>query len=318
MNHSTDPVDIAVGVIRDPAGRVLINRRPAGKPLAGLWEFPGGKIEPGETIAQALARELAEELGITVSRQRPLIAFTHDYGGEWRVRLHVHEILDYEGEVADREAQALRWMAPKDLGTVELLPANAPIVRAVHLPRVCLITDLERYGSDRTLERLAGHAARQRVLLLIREKKLAPAPLAAFVGRARHVLRSTGSLVVVHADCDLGECEDVDGIHLPARALQSTDAPSATGLVGASCHSEAELASALKRHCDYALLSPVNPTDSHPSASTLGWTGFSRLCRDLAMPVYALGGLDWSALETAANHGAQGVAMVSAAWNSNA
>jgi len=313
VNHSTDPVDIAVGVIRDPAGRVLINRRPAGKPLAGLWEFPGGKTEPGETIAQALKRELAEELGITVSRQRPLIAFNHDFG-EWRVRLHVHEVLDYEGEVADREAQALRWMAPQDLGTVELLPANAPIVRAVHLPRVCLITDLERYGADRTLARLAGHAARQRVLLLVREKQLARARLASFVDRAGRVLRSNDSLVVVHADCDLRDCEDFDGIHLPARVLQSTGTPPATGLVGASCHSEAELASALQRRCDYALLSPVKPTSSHPSASTLGWTGFSRLCRDLAMPVYALGGLDWSALETAANHGAQGVAMLSAAW----
>ncbi len=118
---------VVAGVMFDDAGRVLITQRPAGKALGGLWEFPGGKLEPGEGAAAGLARELAEELGVRVHAARPLLKLQHDYP-ELRVELETLLVERYDGEPAGLEGQALRWVQPAELYTVELLPADRPIV----------------------------------------------------------------------------------------------------------------------------------------------------------------------------------------------
>lgn len=312
MQAGPEAIDVAVGVVYDAAGRVLVNQRQAGQAFAGQWEFPGGKIDAGETTNQALARELDEELGIRLRAQRPLITLSHQYDG-LKVRLHVREVLAYDGEAQGREGQRLQWVAPENLERVELLAANAAIVNAVRLPRLCLITDVRRYGVEPTLARLAEHAAAQRVLLIVREKQLPRAELAALVARAAAICRQTASLICVHADCDFDDYARVDGIHWPAARLDRARA-TATGWTGASCHSAEEIRRAAALGADYLLVSPVNPTSSHPSAEPLGWPGFSALCTIAQTPVYALGGLQAADLETAAEHGSQGIALLSAAW----
>lgn len=126
-------IHVVAGAVTDAAGRVLIAQRPPGKHLAGGWEFPGGKLEPGETRVAGLARELREELGISIGAPRPLIRLRHTYAfGEILIDMWV--VTHFGGEPCGLDGQALRWCSLDELVTVDLLPADAPIVRALRLP----------------------------------------------------------------------------------------------------------------------------------------------------------------------------------------
>jgi len=119
-------LDIAVGIlVRDD--HVLIAQRPAGKHMAGSWEFPGGKVESGETVAEALSRELQEELGIDVLVAESLMTHTHEYPDRI-VHLKVYTVTEFIGEPAGLDNQALAWEPPESLMNKGLLPADEPIV----------------------------------------------------------------------------------------------------------------------------------------------------------------------------------------------
>jgi mutator protein MutT len=141
---------VAAAVI-DFADRVLIAQRPAGKHLAGSWEFPGGKLEPGEERRAGLARELREELGITlIAPPRPLIRVRHayDFG---HVLIDMWVVRQYSGAPRGLDGQALRWVSPEELEMVELLPADRPIVSALRLP--------ERLSQAATRDYVLGRSA---------------------------------------------------------------------------------------------------------------------------------------------------------------
>ncbi|WP_435212056.1 8-oxo-dGTP diphosphatase MutT [Luminiphilus sp. nBUS_16] len=118
---------VAVGVLTDAKGRILIARRPAELHQGGLWEFPGGKLEPGETLECALARELKEELGVTVKATEPLLEIRHDYGDR-EVFLDVHRVIAWQGEAQGMEGQPLAWTLPAALGDFDFPAANVAIV----------------------------------------------------------------------------------------------------------------------------------------------------------------------------------------------
>jgi 8-oxo-dGTP diphosphatase len=120
-------VEVVVGLIGDGAGRWLVNCRPPGTPLAGAWEFPGGKLEPGEAPLAGLKRELAEELGVDVLEAQPLLELIHDYPDK-RVRLDVWRVLRYRGAAVAREGQPLRWVTVEECRALNLLEADWPIV----------------------------------------------------------------------------------------------------------------------------------------------------------------------------------------------
>jgi 8-oxo-dGTP diphosphatase len=117
----------------DATGRILIAQRPAGKHLAGGWEFPGGKLEPGEDRRCGLARELREEIGIEILTPRPLLRLRHRYPGK-EVLLDIWVVRHYRGEPEGLDGQALRWCTQDELQATELLPADGPIVAALRLP----------------------------------------------------------------------------------------------------------------------------------------------------------------------------------------
>lgn len=127
----TAAVRVVAAVLCDERGRVLIAQRPAGKHMAGYWEFPGGKIAPGESSEQALRRELAEELGVSLHRCHPLLQLRHDYADRV-VELEVFAVDDYGGQPAALEDQALKWVAVDELGGQALLPADRPIIEALN------------------------------------------------------------------------------------------------------------------------------------------------------------------------------------------
>jgi mutator protein MutT len=138
-------IKVVAAAVIDAQGRVLIAQRPAGKHLAGCWEFPGGKLERGEGRREALARELHEELGITITgAPRPLIRLEHSYPDK-HVHLDIWVVRQYQGEAQGLEGQALRWVTPEELETVELLPADGPIVAALRLPETLTVAATRDY-----------------------------------------------------------------------------------------------------------------------------------------------------------------------------
>lgn len=125
-------VKVAAGIIWR-RGRFLASLRPAGKPGAGFWEFPGGKVETGETVEEALIRELDEELGITCGRLKFWKVFDHQYP-DLRVELHFIHVLDFDGEPEPRDRQKLRWITPEEAPNLDFLSADKQIAATVQAP----------------------------------------------------------------------------------------------------------------------------------------------------------------------------------------
>ncbi len=314
--HDGDDVAVAAGVVVDSAGRVLIARRHTGSHQGGKWEFPGGKKQPGESTFDALVRELAEELGITVVTAHPLINIRHVYPDK-TVQLDVWRVTGFRGNAHGREGQPIRWVAVKDLGRFEFPDADRPVLRALELPALYLLTDSRRFGPEaflRHLERVLRAGAR---LIQMREPQLSPQDFRAYAPEVVELCHRYQARVLLNApvECVL-EC-GADGIHLNSRRLEqfATRPLDADHWVAASCHDSMQVERAHKLGADFIVLSPVHPTPSHPQGTPLGWDRFGVLCAAARLPVYALGGMRAQDLGSARLAGAQGVAMLSGVWS---
>jgi mutator protein MutT len=150
-------IHVVAAAVMDTRGRVLIAQRPAGKHLAGMWEFPGGKVEPGEARVDALRRELMEELGIEIETPRPLLRLRHTYP-YGTVLLDVWVVRRYQGEPRSLDGQALRWCGRSELGAAGLLPADRPIIGALRLPERLRVRATPFYRID-DFETVTGDGA---------------------------------------------------------------------------------------------------------------------------------------------------------------
>lgn len=307
-------IHVVAAVIRDQDGRILIARRPEHKHQGGLWEFPGGKVETGEPVPAALARELQEELGIRVLEAAPLIRIPHHYADK-SVLLDVWEVSRFEGEAHGAEGQPVRWVAPEALDGFEFPAANTPILAAARLPQRLLIT-----GAAADADAYAGRlqAALQRGIrhVVLRAKALDEAEFAALYRRLLPLCRQQGALLGVNCSVALANALAAEHLHLTSARLQALPARAAFNgrWLSASCHSAEQIGLAQAKGVDFITLSPVLPTASHPGAPTLGWSGFAEQVADCRLPVYALGGLGETDLGKARELGAQGVAAISAWW----
>ena len=303
--------EVAAAVIERP-GEFLLAQRPEGKPYPGYWEFPGGKIEAGEDPRAALVRELKEELGIDVTEATPWITRVYAYTHA-TVRLHFWRVTAWRGEPRPLEDQAIRWQRVGAADVSPMLPANAPVLAALALPAVMVLSNATADGIDNWIAELAERAMGERMLVQVREKGMHRQQLQHLLSRALVRARPFGSMVVVNSDC--GTFPQCDGVHLTSRALMALAARPAGFPVGASCHEASELDRAAKLGVDYAVLGPVKETASHPGAAPLGWDRFEALARDRPMPVYAIGGLTRADLGEARGRGAHGVALLRAAFS---
>lgn len=308
-------VHVAAAVIRGADGRVLIARRPDDKHQGGLWEFPGGKVEQGEPVQAALARELEEELGIRVEQARPLIRVAHDYPDK-QVLLDVWEVSAFSGEPHGAEGQPLAWVTPRELPGYEFPAANRPIVQAARLPERYLITP-DGLEPQEILQGVRAAVASGERLIQLRApnmyspeyRDLAVDVVGLCAGKAQLMLK--GPLEW------LGDFPSA-GWHLTADQLRKY-APNgrpfpADRLLAASCHTPQELALASAMGVDFVTLSPVQPTESHPGEPALGWDAAQALIEGFNPPVFLLGGLAPQDVERAWQIGAQGVAGIRAFW----
>lgn len=302
-------------MLENARGEILVAKRASDAHQGGLWEFPGGKLEPGEAVPAGLTRELAEEIGITVDAARPLIRVRHDYDDR-RVLLDVWRITAWHGAVHGREGQELAWTAPDDLVGLPMPAADVPIVSAARLPARYLVTPSPGPDQEAFLAALGASVAAGVKLVQLRAKGLPVDGLADLAGRAVRICHEAGARLLVNADPALLEACGADGIHLTgARLMAATTRPLPPGtLVGASCHDARELEHAERIGVDFAVLSPVAETPTHPLAAAMGWRRFRELVETVNLPIYALGGLGPEQVETAWEHGAQGVAAIRGLW----
>ncbi len=307
-------LEVAAAVILRADGSFLIARRPEGKVYAGYWEFPGGKIEPGEPAEAALARELHEELGIDARRIYPWVTrvFTYPHA---TVRLNFFRVLDWHGEPHAREQQEIRWQRPDAPIAEPMLPANAPILAALALPAEYAITNADVLGVESMLARLERRLKVDLRLVQLRDKSMAPAERARFARRATELAHRYGAKLLVNSDPELARTIGADGVHYAAHDLMSLAERPGGGLAGASCHDARELAQAIELKLDFAVLGPVKATASHPGAKPLGWQRFAALARGTSIPVYAIGGLTSADREHSWRCGAHGIAMINGAWD---
>lgn len=304
---------VSVAVLQRSDGSFLMAQRPQGKPYEGYWEFPGGKVEAGESPYHALVRELHEELGIEVKTAYPWLTrvFTYPHA---TVRLNFFRVTSWQGEPHGREGQLLSWQHLPDLSVAPILPANTPIMRALQLPQLYAISNATELGTEVFLQRLQLALNNGLRLLQIREKGWERPALRELSLRAIELAHGSGARVLINEDIELAQEVGADGVQLTGAQLAACDARPDVDLCAASCHSAEELQRAAELGLDFALLSPVLPTKSHPGAANLGWDNFAMMASSCSIPVYALGGLQMQDMEMAWQKGAHGIALLRQAW----
>ena len=306
-----DRLHVVAGVLSDAQGRVLLAQRPAGKHSAGLWEFPGGKIEPGETAHAALRRELHEEIGVDIGAIEPLIGVPWDFG-EKSILLDVYRVLDFAGAPHGREGQVLAWRHIDELASIATTPPDRPVVAALRLPSHYAITPEPGDDDAVFLARIDRALSQGARLLQLRAKTASPMRLRSLAQAAGARAREAGAAMLINGPVDLAKELD-QGLHLTtAELMRLSDRPLPRDRwVAASCHDARELAHAAAIGVDFVVIGPVLPTRSHPGTETLGWLRFAELCAETPLPVYALGGLTLADTPTARSNGAQGIGGIS-------
>ena len=312
---ATNPViEVAAAVIRGADGRLLLTRRAERAIQGGLWEFPGGKVQPGENLIQALSRELLEELGIAVTGCQPLISVLHTYP-EFTVRLNVFHVTHWQGNPQAQEGQPLGWFEEGELDDLPMPAADRPVIGAVRLPSSYPITPGGPVDADWWRKFQHGMECGYRMVQL-RVKGIAPHQLREIAERAAGLAHQFHCKLILNGPTDWVDELGLAGAHLSSAELMSQKRrPLAKRfLVGASCHTLEELRHAEKIGADWACLSPVNPTTSHPASAPLGLETFSSWVSEVRLPVYGLGGLTEADIPAIRSAGGQGVAGLSAFW----
>jgi 8-oxo-dGTP diphosphatase len=307
-------VDVVAAVITRADGTYLLAQRPPGKVYEGYWEFPGGKVEPGETAPAAIRREIREELGIEVVEALPWLMRRHEYEHA-SVRLRFFRVTQWTGDPRGLEGQAFVFQSPGRETVSPMLPANGPVLKALALPMRYGITPDGAAQDPEFPARLEEALSGGLRLLQVRDKGLDRQALANFASRVLARCRVHGARMLLNGDTAIAAAIGADGLHLTSRQLRlpGTGRPDFP-LVGVSTHDMADLACAHAMGCDFAVLGPLRITPTHPDATPLGWEAFAAAAASAELPVYALGGMMAQDLRTAIEHGAHGIAMIRDTW----
>lgn len=316
----SDIIHVAVAVIVNDNAEVCISLRHEDTHQGGLWEFPGGKIEQHETVEQALMREIKEELNLDIKDSQPLITIAHDYQDK-KVCLHVNKVLSFQGQASGMEGQKVAWVPVDQLSSYKFPAANFPIIQAVQLPDRYLITG-KIIDEDDFLTKLknALDEGIKLVQLRIKGDGLNIDSVRSLIEQASALCIQAEAKLLLNIPEDYLKIIDLsnirfDGFHADSRTLKRLSKRPGGKLFSASCHNVEELQKAKKLNADFAVLSPVQKTASHPEMPAMGWLQFSKMLDICSMPVYALGGVSEKDMENAKRHGAQGIAAISAFWH---
>jgi len=304
-------IRVAAGVVEDATGRILIAQRPPKVDQGGLWEFPGGKIEPGETPLDALHRELMEEIGIAVESAEPMLVVRHDYPSR-RVVLDIWRVRRFSGVARGCLGQPIRWVSPDELVDFQFPAANRFIVAAARLPYHYPIVDEAAGDLTAMRRRFRRLVAAGYSLIQLRAKALSRTDYRAFARECLDYCAHDHTRLILNAEPELAVELGAGGVHLTSARLNNLDARPLDDRfwVAASCHDVGELEKAESLQLDFAVFGPVLPTRSHPASAPLGWGHFSECLQAVNLPVYALGGMTAEHLASARSAGAWGIAGI--------
>jgi 8-oxo-dGTP diphosphatase len=298
-------LSIVIGIVKNTDGEMFISRRRNELHQGGLWEFSGGKVENGETLQTALARELKEEIGIEVILAKPLISLQYDYADRF-VTLHVFEITKFFGEPTSLLNQETAWVKVSDLDNYEFPAANRAILNALKLPSFYAILN------EASLFKLQHLLSQNLKLIQARLKNETESQVREFLDIALPLCQKHQSVLLLNSGVEKALELQKNGVHLTSVDLLKLEKrPENLTWLSASCHNLNELQHAEKIGVDFVVIAPVLKTRTHPEIEPLGWNVFSELVAACNLPVYALGGLKKSDLETAQSFGAQGISGIS-------
>jgi len=314
---SADPQKIVAGVVRNRNdGRILLSLRPARAHQGRTWEFPGGKVRPGESSRQALCRELSEEINICVRHAHRLVAVDHDYPDR-KITLELWVVDDWNGRLHAREGQVIEWVPAGELSSRRMPEANRAFIRLVSLPPLYLITP-DRKSYDDGFLSLAENLIRSGVRLLqFRSTRSSFQEHAGAVRELAKLCNSYSGELLYNGTPEQAMQAGAHGVHLNSTLLMQYRARplSPEYRVASSCHNRREIDEARRINADFCVLAPVHETGTHPGLKGMGWRQFSSLSASSPIPVYALGGIRPQELAVARLNGAHGVAMISAIWS---
>ncbi len=334
FNKYSDYLAVAVGVIIHK-DKVLIAKRKKTATHGDLWEFPGGKIEQGETVISALNRELEEEIGINIIKASPLILipYTYTYTNNNKVLLYINVVTEFKDErqltlaSTGKEGQKIKWVEISRLKSFHFPAANKGVIKALLLPNSYGITADFSSFKQQEISNLCLSIKNTRVSLLqLRSLKTTLENIRLFIEFAqkkqiciqlnsrlyRQLLKQEKKKLTQLLQETQTDSFAI-GLHLSSSDLMTDliDKNLCQGFHSASCHHENDIKRANELSLDFIVLSPVKHTSSHPQEQPLGWNRFSQLAITAQMPVYALGGLNHSDIKDAIYYGGQGIAGIS-------
>jgi 8-oxo-dGTP diphosphatase len=268
--------EVAVGVLVRTDGAVLLADRPAGKPYAGYWEFPGGKVEPGETVAAALVRELDEELGVRVLASTPWVVMEYDYPHAY-VRLHFRRVHEWTGTPRPVEGQQLRFLMPGETPPAPLLPAAVPAMRWIQLPTVTGLSPQTATDARAAMQWMHAVMARGLRQVIWYEPLLRGDEAVAALQACRALADLHGARFLVDARMPTQEAATPaadaagpppgDGCYLGADELRAADQRPAAAWLGAGIRAPADLARAVALGCDFVVLESSTDADADSDAN---------------------------------------------------
>lgn len=305
-------IEASVGIIFNESFQLLMAERPQSKTWSGWWEFPGGKIEKGETPLEALKRELKEEIGISVIDAEKWIVRKYAYE-DYEVILHFYKVTQWSGNIEAKEEQKISWVLPDNNVVSPILPANDLIFKAISLPDIYAITNAYEYSGN-FLNKVEQQLNNGLGLIQIREKAISKN---AFIELTKEIIQMAGNFdakVMINSDINLAYKLNADGVHLNSSLLHRLSEIPKDLIVSASCHSARDIEKAMTMDVSFVVLSPVQKTQSHPNTTPIGWDSFSKITQNYSIPIYALGGMKQNDIENAFNAGAIGIASQRAIW----
>ena len=306
-------VRAAAAVIQRQDGFLLMAQRPPGRGWSGWWEFPGGKIEENESPFEALQRELKEEINISANDATLWFERSYIYPDK-KVYIYFFKVTDWTGEITSCENQLLDWQNPSYPSVAPILPTNLFVLKSILLPPVYAITNIAEMGETLFFERLKIKLEEGLKMIQVREKNLPYQDVKRIAQKILDLAKPYQAKVLVNENEKLALDIGADGVHYPSDSLSQLKQRPNFSICSTSCHNLEELMMAQDLNMSFAVLSPIQKTESHPTIDPVGWDFFSECANKLDIPIYALGGMTQETLATSWRYGGHGIAMQRAIW----